>query len=152
MTLISKDMVNKVDIIIYEAQAYNKALAEALKKMPEFKVPEWSLFVKSGPSKQRPINDDDFWHKRAASILRQIYKKGVVGVNRLRTKYGSRKDRGMRPPEFRRAGGKIIRTILQQCDAAGLTEASIDKRKGRKLTKKGIEFLEEIKVPNKESK
>jgi len=58
----------------------------------------------------------------------------------------------MRPPEFRRAGGKIIRTILQQCDAAGLTEASIDKRKGRKLTKKGIEFLEEIKVPNKESK
>jgi len=92
MTLISKDMVNKVDIIIYEAQAYNKALAEALKEMPEFKVPEWSLFVKSGPSKQRPINEEDFWHKRAASILRQIYKKGVVGVNRLRTKYGSTKE------------------------------------------------------------
>ena len=109
---------------VYElnAQEYNLKLAEALKQVPEFKEPEWAQFIKSGPAKERPIEDPDFWYKRAASILRQVYKKNIVGVRRLRTKYGSKKDRGMRPEEFRKAAGKIIRTILQQSDAAGFTE------------------------------
>ncbi len=138
---------------IYElnAQEYNLKLAEALKKLPEFKQPEWVKFVKSGPAKERPIEDPDFWYKRAASILRQIYKKKIVGVNRLRTKYGSKKDRGMRPEEFRRAGGKIIRTVLQQADKSGFTEIAKTikgvrgRKPGRQLTQKGKDFLEEIK-------
>ena len=134
-----------------DSQEYNLKLAEALKKVPEFKMPEWAEFVKSGPAKERPIDDPDFWFKRAASILRQIYKKKIVGVNRLRTKYGSKKNRGMRPEEFRKAGGKIIRTILQQADKAGFTEIAKDikdvrsKKPGRQLTKKGKDFLETIK-------
>jgi len=138
--------------MIYEIdpQIYNFKLAEALKKMPEFEAPEWVFFVKSGVDKERPIDDADFWHKRAASILRQIYKKGSVGVNRLRTKYGGKKNRGVRPEEFRKASGKIIRTILQQCDKAGLTEQlkvirGVKIRPGRKLTVKGKAFLESIK-------
>ena len=132
-----------------EAQQYNLKLAEALKKIPEFKEPEWARLVKSGPAKERPIDDIDFWHKRAASILRQIYKNKSVGVNRLRTKYGSRKNRGFKPEEFRKAGGKIIRIILQQSDKAGFTEISqkvrgVNKKLGRQLTKKGREFLESI--------
>ena len=132
------------------SQEYNLKLAEALKKIPEFEQPEWSMFVKSSPSKERPINDEDFWHKRAASILRQIYKKKIVGVNRLRTKYGSKKNRGARPERFHKASGKIIRTILQQADSAGFTEIAKDikdvrsKRPGRQLTQKGKEFLEGI--------
>jgi small subunit ribosomal protein S19e len=132
-------------------QEYNLKLAEALKKMPEFKEPEWAKFVKSSPSKERPIEDFDFWHKRAASILRQIYKNKIVGVNRLRTKYGSKKNRGYKPERFVKAGGKIIRTILQQADKAGLTEpireikGTREKRPGRKLTPKGKKFLEELK-------
>lgn len=133
------------------AQEYNLKLAEALKKVPEFKEPEWAGFVKSGPAKERPIDEPDFWYKRAASILRNIYKKKVVGVNRLRTKYGSKKNRGMKPEEFRRAGGKIIRTILQQSDAAGFTEIAKTikgvrgRKPGRQLTKKGKSFMEDIK-------
>ena len=138
---------------IYElsAQEYNLKLADALKKIPEFKSPEWVEYVKSSPAKERPIDEPDFWYKRAASILRQIYKKNIVGVNRLRTKYGSKKDRGFQPETFRRAGGKIIRTILQQADKAGFTEIAksvrgVRSRKpGRQLTQKGKEFLEEIK-------
>ena len=138
---------------IYElkGQEYNLKLAEALKKIPEFEEPEWAQFVKSSPSKSRPIEDVDFWHKRAASILRQIYKKNIVGVNRLRTKYGSKKNRGFKPERFKRAGGKIIRTILQQSDKAGLTEIAKgiknvkSKRPGRQLTEKGKKFLEELK-------
>ena len=89
--------------------------------------------------------------KRAASILRQVYKKKIVGVNRMRTKYGARKSRGFKPEEFRKAGGKIIRTILQQADAAGFTEVAkavrgVRSRKpGRQMTEKGKKFLEAIK-------
>jgi len=132
------------------AQEYNLKLAEALKKIPEFEAPEWVSFVKSSPSKERPIDDPDFWYKRSASVLRQIYKKKIVGVNRLRTKYGSKKNRGFKPERFRKAGGKIIRTILQQSDKAGFTELAKDikdvrsKKPGRQLTKKGKEFLEAV--------
>ncbi len=133
------------------SQEYNLKLAQALKQIPEFKQPEWAEFVKSGPSKERPIEDEDFWYKRSASILRQIYLKGIVGVNRLRTKYGSKKNRGMKPERFSKASGKIIRTILQQADKAELTEIAKpikgvrSKKPGRQLTQKGKEFLEEIK-------
>jgi len=133
------------------SQEYNIKLAEALKKIPEFEKPEWVEFVKSSPSKERPISDPDFWYKRTASILRQIYKKKIVGVNRLRTKYGSKKNRGYKPEIFKKAGGKIIRTILQQSDKAGFTEIAKavkgvrGRKPGRQLTQKGKEFMEGIK-------
>ena len=133
------------------AQEYNLKLAEALKKVDEFEVPEWVGFVKSSPAKERPIDDPDFWHKRAASILKQIYKKNIVGVNRLRTKYGAKKNRGYKPEKFKKAGGKIIRVILQQADAAGFTEIAKavkgvrSKKPGRQLTQKGKEFMEAVK-------
>ncbi len=138
---------------IYDLDAgeYNLKLAKALKEIPEFKQPEWVNFVKSSPSKERPIDDDDFWYKRAAGILRQVYKRKFLGVNRLRTKYGSKKNRGFKPEKFQKAGGKIIRTILQQSDTAGFTEIIKPNRgvrsqkPGRMLTDKGKEFLEGVK-------
>jgi len=133
-----------VDIRTIEPGKYNSLLAQALKNLEEFKKPEWADFVKSGPHRQRPIFEEDFWHKRGASILRQIYIKNTVGVQRLRTRYGGRKDRGMKPPRFRKSGGKIIRTLLQQAEAAGLVEKSKSKRAGRQLTVKGREFLESV--------
>jgi len=134
-----------------DAQEYNLKLASALKEISEFDAPKWAAIVKSSPSKERPIDDADFWHKRAASVLRQIYKMKIVGVQRLRTKYGSKKNRGMRPEKFQKAGGKIIRTILQQADKAGFTEIAQDikgvrsKKPGRQLTHKGKEFMESLK-------
>ncbi len=132
------------DIRAIESGKYNNYLADALKKIPEFNKPEWIDFVKSSAHKARPIAEADFWHKRAASILRQIYIRGIVGTGRLRTRYGGRKDRGMQPPEFRKSGGKIIRTILQQAEKAGLIEKSKEKKAGRKLTEKGKAFLEGV--------
>jgi len=130
------------DIRTIEPGKYNKLLAGALKKYPEFKKPEWADFVKTSTHKQRPVDDEDFWHKRTASILRQIYINNVVGVERLRTRYGGRKDRGARPPEFRKSGGKIIRVILQQAESAGLLEKVKGRKPGRKLTDQGRAFLE----------
>src|SRR3990167_2544481 len=118
----------------------NQLLADAIKELEEFSPPEWVFLVKSSAHKARPINEQDFWHKRAASILRQIYIKGIVGVGRLRTRYGGRIKRGSKPSEFRKSGGKIIRTILQQAESAGLIEKVKDKKAGRKLTSKGKTF------------
>ncbi len=139
------------NVLEQNAHEYNTKLAEALKQVPEIKAPEWVQYVKSGPSKERPIEDPNFWHKRTASILRQIYKKGILGVSRLKTKYGSKMNRGFRPEIFKKASGKIIRNMLQQLDKAELTEIAKDikgvrsKKPGRQLTAKGKEFLEAIK-------
>ncbi len=136
---------------IYEipAQEYNAKLATKLKTISEIKMPEWAFYVKTGLSKARPPENNDWWHARIASILRQIAIHHVVGVGRLRTKYGSRKNRGSKPEMFAKASGKIIRTMLQQAEKAGFLEKVKDakdgKRLGRKLTVKGREFLEGIK-------
>jgi small subunit ribosomal protein S19e len=131
---------------VYEAEPkkFLSKLAGELKKLDEFKMPEWSLYVKTSTARARPPIENDFWYTRAGSILRQIYFRGVIGVNRLKTKYGGRKKRGVKPAEFRKAGGKIIRVILQQAEKAGLVEKSKSKKAGRQLTKKGKEFLDKI--------
>ena len=127
-----------------EPGKYNLKVAQALKEIEEFQKPEWVDFVKSGTHKSRPIHDPDFWHKRAASILRQVYFKGIVGVGRLRSRYGGRKDYGMAPPHFKKSSGKIIRIIIQQAEKAGFLEKAQGKRAGRQLTAKGKEFLETV--------
>lgn len=128
-----------------KADEFNKKLAEALKKIPEFKAPEWTIFVKTSVARERPPFETDWWYSRAASVLRQVYKRGVAGVNKLKNRYGGRKIRGAKPEEFRKGSGKIIRVILQQAERAGLLRKSEGKKKGRELTKKGLEFLDSIK-------
>ena len=134
------------EIFTKDPETYIAALAVELKKMPEFQIPEWMNFVKTGVSKQRPPADVNFWYIRTASILRQLYVKGVIGVGRLRTRYGSRMDRGGKPDAFMKASGKIIRVILQQAEKAGLVEKMSRLQHGRRLTVKGREFLDSIQV------
>ena len=133
-------------VYMMPAGEYNVKLADALKKIEVFKQPDWSFFVKTSVSRARPPEGNDFWHKRAASILRQIYIHKIVGVNRLRTRYGGRQNRGMKPERFKKGSGKIIRTVLQQAERAGLLEkVGKGKRFGRQLTESGKELLEGVK-------
>ena len=118
-------------------------LAKKVKEIQEFKQPEWSLFVKTSVSKERPPEGDDWWYIRVASVLRQVYIKGIIGINRLKKKYGGKQDRGGKPEKFRKGSGKIIRTILQQAEKVGFVERVKEKIFGRRLTKKGKGFLEE---------
>ena len=136
-------------IFAKDAEKFVSALAVKLKEMSEFEIPEWAGFVKSGVSRERPPVDDNFWYIRAASILRQLYIKGVVGVGRLRTRYGSRKDRGGKACKFRKASGKIIRVILQQAEEAGLVEKINRMQHGRRLTQEGRDLLDSIEVEEK---
>ena len=133
-----------VEVRSIDPKKYNITLAQALKELDEFEKPVWVDFVKTSAGKQRPNIDPDFWYKRAASILRQIYIKKILGVNKLRSRYGGRKKRGMKPEHFVKAGGKIIRKILQQAELAGFLEKSKTKKAGRQLTSKGKQFLEDL--------
>ncbi len=139
---------------IYEVSGrkLNLALAEELKNIEEFKTPEWAAFVKTSMANERPPHRKSWWYYRAASILRQLYIKGVVGVEKLRKKYSRKKDRGHKPDKTYKGSGKIIRTILQQGENAGMIKKAEGKKKGRELTKEGMDFLENTAEKIKQDK
>jgi len=123
-------------------------LARYLKREVEaVRPPEWAIFVKTGSHVQRPPQDPDWWYVRCASLLRKLYIHGPIGVERLRSMYGGRKDRGHRPEHHRKAGGSIIRKALQQLEAAGLVQKVTDAKGhviGRTLTPEGRSLLDRI--------
>jgi len=124
------------DILIDRLSKYLK------ENVREVKPPEWAAYVKTGSHVERAPHNPDWWYVRAASILRKLYIKGPIGVSRLRKLYGGRKRRGVKPAHFRRAGGSIIRHILQQLEEAGLAEK--DGNRGRILTPKGRSLLDAL--------
>ena len=128
------------------ASVYDVPADSLIEKVKEdlkgkIKMPEWAAYVKTGHGRQRPPEQDDWWWIRAASVLRSIYLRGPVGVNRLRTKYGNRKDMGVRPERSAKAAGKIIRTILQQLESLGYVEKT---KRGRKITSQGQSYLDKL--------
>jgi len=134
-------------------------LAKDLKNVKEIKAPEWAIYVKTGVHKERPPKREDWWHVRAASILRSVSRLGPVGVQKLRTKYGGRKNRGHQTEHTFKGSGNIIRKILQQLETAGLIKkGEKGVHKGRIIAPKGISMMDkaalkiykEIKVKKSE--
>ena len=130
-----------------EAQELIIKAAEELKKIPEIKAPPWAAFVKTGMHKERPPVKNDWWHIRTASILRAVYRLGPVGVSKLRTKYGGKKNRGVKKEHFYKGSGNILRKSLQQLEKAGFVKfAEKGVHKGRVITPKGKSFLDKIAI------
>ncbi len=103
-------------------------------------TPEWTAFVKTGVSRERQPEQKDWYHFRAASVLRKIYLSGPVGTQKLRTYYGGLHRRGHKPAHFARGGGKLIRTILQQLENNGYISKA--DKKGRVITPKGQKLVD----------
>ncbi len=121
------------------AEKLIESIAEDLKKLEEMKPPSWAPFVKTGVSRERVPDNKEWWYIRSSSILRKLYMKQPIGVERLRKVYGGRKNNGTAPEHKRKASGAIIRNILQQLEKAGLV--GTQKGKGRILTPKGRSFV-----------
>lgn len=120
-----------------------KRLANRLREEHDAIVPpSWASLVKTGSHAERPPQDPEWWFSRCASLLRKIYMKGPVGVQRLRSEYGGRIDRGVKPEHARRGGGAIIRRALQQLEAAGLVEPL--RNKGRVVSGEGRRLLDTV--------
>ncbi len=132
-------------ILEVDAQSLITKAAEELKKENNIKPPAWSQFVKTSHSRERLPERDDWWYVRSASVLRSIARLGPVGTQKLRTKYGGRKNRGYKPEATYKGSGSIIRKVLQQLEKSGLikqTQKGV--HKGRVLTPKGTSFLDKI--------
>jgi len=126
-----------------EPQKLIEKLSEELKKNENIKPPDWSKYVKTGVSTERPPLQDDWWFLRSAAVLRKVYANGPVGVQRLRTAYGGRRKmpHGKKIHHHRKAGGKIIRLILQQLENAGYVKKVEKPKRGRIITSKGQKLL-----------
>lgn len=122
------------DVLIDRLSGYMK------ENIREIQPADWAGYVKTGSHVERVPQNPDWWYVRSASVLRKLYMKGPVGVSRLRKDYGGRKRRGVRPAHFAKAGGNILRSILQQLEQAGLAQK--DGIKGRVVSGKGRSLLD----------
>ena len=126
------------------ADKFIEKLALYLKeRIVELRPPTWAYMVKTGTNREKPPEDPNWWYYRAASILRKLYIRArPVGIERLRTAYGGRKNRGVRPEHFKKGSGSVIREILQQLERAGLVRKIPGK--GRILSPAGYSLLDHI--------
>jgi small subunit ribosomal protein S19e len=115
--------------------------------------PEWITYAKTGSTRELPPQQDDFWYVRAASLLRKVAMNGPIGVERLSTEYGGRKQGSTRyrvAAEHREDGSKnVIRTILQQLADEDLV--TVAQGEGRKVTPEGQSFLDDVAADVMES-
>ncbi len=123
------------------SQQFVEKLKEELKKVEQLKPPKYVSYAKTGPHRERPPQQKDFWYIRAASLMRRLAIEGNVGIARLRTYYGGKKRRGHKPAISKRAAGGNLRRILQQLELAGLVAKD---RKGRKLSPQGQKLLSSV--------
>lgn len=133
-------MANVKDV---PAQIMIAEIAKDLKDNKKVKAPEFTKFVKTGCSRENAPQDKDWWVVRMASILRKVAINDKTTVNSLRTYYGGKKNRGVKPEEFRKAGGKIIRVCLQDLEKLGFVSKS-DEKKGRIITPAGQKYLDKM--------
>ena len=130
---------------IYDIET-SKLIDNAANKLKELvKAPEFTKYIKTSHSKERPPVEKDWYYKRLASVLRTVYVRGPIGTNKLRTKYGSRKNRGMAEERSYKGAGKVVRVALQELEKLGFIK-QVEKgiHKGRIITPKGKSFLDKL--------
>jgi small subunit ribosomal protein S19e len=128
---------------VYDASADHliRKVAEELKKRKEITPPAWAAFAKTGAHKEMPPEDPDWWYVRVAAVLRRVYVDGPLGVERMRSFYGGKKNRGSKPNAFRKGSGSILRKSLQQLEAAGFI---VHDKTGRRVSPAGMAFLDNM--------
>jgi small subunit ribosomal protein S19e len=131
-----------VDVRLVPARLLIEEVAKYLKENTgEIRPPEWSLYAKTGPTRERPPEDPEWWYKRCAALLRKVYLNGPVGLERLRTAYGGRTKNTVKRKHFKKGGGSSIRKALQQLESAGLIAKT---PRGRIVTPKGKSLLDRV--------
>lgn len=133
---------------LYDAPADEviEALTDRLEAESAIAEPDWLAFVTAGVDRELPPEQERFWPRRAASLLRKVAIEGPIGVGSLESIYGGAKQGStryrVRPRHTAEGSGNIIRTALQQLEAAGYVE--IAEGEGRQVTPAGQSLLDEV--------
>jgi small subunit ribosomal protein S19e len=122
--------------------AFLPRLAAELRSRNAVSPPTWAAFAKTGVHKQRAPVDPEWWYLRSASVLRKIYLKRAIGVTRLSSEYGGKRDRGSAPYHAREGSRSVAREIVQQLEKAGLLQPY--KGRGRRVTASGQKLLDAV--------
>lgn len=117
-------------------------LATELRARQAVAPPPWATFVKTGVHKQRAPSRPDWWYLRSASVLRKISLHGHVGIARLSSDYGGKRDRGSAPYHTRTGSRAVLREIVQQLERAGLVQPY--KTMGRRMSPEGQKLLDRL--------
>ncbi len=115
-----------------------ESIGEDFSQNKSIKKPSFIEYVKTGANRQRSPLNKDWFYSRMASVLYRVYKDGPVGTESLRTYYGGKKNRGVKPEHFMKASGKILRLCLQELEKLGFVKKA---KKGRVITGSGEKFL-----------
>ncbi|MEM3839483.1 MAG: 30S ribosomal protein S19e [Candidatus Micrarchaeaceae archaeon] len=127
--------VLEVDASEFIVKAADKLKASNIKK------PAYVDLVKTGAGRERPPLSQDFWYTRCASILRQVYLNGPIGVSALRTRYGNRKRHVVHSHHHFRAGGSIIKDAFDALEMLGYIKKT---GQGRVMTPAGRSFVDKV--------
>ncbi|KUI61100.1 40S ribosomal protein S19 [Cytospora mali] len=133
-----------------DAHKFINAYAAFLKRQGKLPIPGWVDTVKTGPAKEMPPQDIDWFYIRAASVARHVYMRKTVGVGRLRKVHGSAKNRGSRPSHHVNASGSVDRKAMQSLAKIGILEIDEDKG-GRRITQAGQRDLDRIAAQTAEA-
>ncbi|TQQ80959.1 30S ribosomal protein S19e [Halonotius terrestris] len=108
--------------------------------------PEWVEYTKTSHDRELPPQQEDFWARRGASLLRKVAINGPVGVERLSGEYGGTKGGSNRyavaPKKQIDGSTKIIRELLTQLEDEELIQTA--QGEGRRTTADGDAFLDEV--------
>ncbi|MBI87526.1 MAG: 30S ribosomal protein S19e [Euryarchaeota archaeon] len=122
--------------------------AQRLSSFDKISPPEWASHVKTGTHRERPPVQEDWWHTRAASILRKVAIKGPIGANRISQEFGGAKDRGVKKNKAVAGSRNISRKLLQQLSDSGLVSELMNTagtvNRGKVVSADGQKLLDEV--------
>ena len=152
--LINSVDINKtkkgITVLDAPANLFINGLAAFFKEKNVVKLTKWSYLVKSSHANEVVPLDPDYMFYKAAAICRILYvtKSKAIGVGSLKSFFGKKMRRGVEPPKFMKAAGKIIRELVKQLKNNGYVENYGTKGKevtfGLALTKQGRTELDKI--------
>jgi len=123
-----------------------EAVAAEFAEESAIEKPNWLQYAKSSVDRELPPEQEDFWARRTASILRKVAIDEPVGVGSLQTEYGTAKQGSnryrVRPRQKTGGSGKVIRVALQQLEDVGYVETA--EGEGRVITPEGRSFLDDV--------
>ena len=123
-----------------DAGAFIAKAAEKL-KAANVKKPGYVDYVKTGAGRERVPASEDFYFARCASVLRQVYLNGPIGISTLRTRYGNRKRHTVTKHHHKRAGGSVIKDAFDSLEKLGYVKKA---KVGRVITPAGKAFADKI--------